>query len=312
MSAFEEMRRDGRVGEQTVELFVWSVSAAVRRHRYPPPTGSAAWTHAVCLEWVIDLFDKKGHDVAVRLFVHAVDQISFAKLVRRTVENELKDQAKATTAGKLRGRMRTLLGKEAGFVDATSLFGGDPAWTLEGFGDAIYLGDWADLLYAPALKLIEPIRELNTAGPTSKENADKLVTAARVILTEAGGAVRDQVLATALVKLFELEVAEMFLGTDGNTMAAIEGSARSPEQQVEAIEAGDRMIMELSTDELRGLLVLEESDAVAAVLMPHIPNIQDFLEALRVKLQNLIGTDGVPLGTLTHVLNYARHLPDVH
>jgi hypothetical protein len=259
--------------------------------------------------WVVELFEKRGHDIAVKLFLSATDETSFTRLVRTSIANELKDQAKATEAGKMRSRMRTLLNKESDFVDATGLYGGDPAWTLAGLEEAIYTGDWEDLLRAPALKTIHPIEHLNTAGPTSRENAAKLVGAARIILEAAGGAVRDQVLATALVKLFELDRASSFLVRDEDVKAAPGKPLDAPDLHAVAAEAADRIIYELSPDEGIAILVLEEPLAIAAAFLPHITDLPTFLSDLKTKMQGLIDRTDLPPGTIELVLDWCRKLP---
>jgi hypothetical protein len=310
VSAFEEMKNTGQVGHETFNLFAWNVPSSARRYGFPPPPGATAWSPPVCAEWVLDLFNKKGAEVAVKLFTGATDEASFTRLVRRTIENEMKDQAKATEAGKMRSRMRTLLPKEDDFVDATALYAGDPAWTLAGHGEEIYTGDWEDLLTAPELKAIEPIQKLNTAGPTSRENIDKLVGAARVILQKAGGAVRDQVLATALVKLFELDAPDIFLVRDDDVSQTAGKPGKTPEGQIEAIEAADAIIVQLSPDEAMALLVLDQPLAAAKQYLPHVTDLAEFLDQLRVKMQAIVDPTDLPPGSLDYVLDWGRQLWD--
>jgi hypothetical protein len=309
VSAFEEMKNTGQVDRETFSLFVWQVPSIAKRYGMPPPGGAKSWTREVCVEWVLEFFDRKGHEVAVKLFNAATDEASFGRVVRRAIENQLKDEAKATTAGKLRSRMRTLLTPQTDFIDATQLHGGDPAWTLEGLGDEIYSGDWMDLLTAPALKAIEPIKQLNPAGPTSRENSEKLVNAARIILQTAGGAIRDQVLATALVHLFELDAPDLYLIRESDEGTSALPKIPSPEAHVEAIEAADAIIFALSPDEGRALLVIDEPLAEAAAYLPDIADIEEFLAGVKVKIQGLIERTELPPGTFDRVLDWFRRLP---
>lgn len=309
MSAFEELRDTGQLGRETVALFVRLLASSAKRYGFPPP-GGGAWTPAAREAWVQDFFVKKGHEVGVKLLLSADgDEDALTKVVRRAIENELKDQARATTAGKMRSRLRTLLTPSDEFLDATSLYGGDPAWTLPAHGDAVYTGDWMDLLQAPGLKKIEPIRALNTAGPTSRDNAEKLTTAVRVILETARGAVRDQVLATAIVYLFELDAPEAYLIREDDQGRSALRTIPSPEEQVEAIEAAERIILELAPDEGRVLLVLEEPIAIATAYLRHVVDVENLRESTRHKLRSLIDPVTLPPGTFDIVLDHFRRLP---
>jgi hypothetical protein len=303
------MSRDRVMGQETFEHFVWLLPGIARRYGFPPPDGAPKWSRDVCKTWVLDFFEKKGHEVAVKLFLSATDESSFTLLVRTSIANELKDQAKATEAGKMRSRMRTLLVKEPDFVDATALFAGDPAWTLVGFEDAIYTGDWEDLLRTPALKAIEPIEKLNEGGPTSRQNRERLVAAARIILQAAGGAMRDQVLGMALVTLFELDRPASFLVREDDVEADPGKPLEAPDLYVVATEAADEIIYQLSPDEGIALLVLDQPLAIAAAFLPHIPELPTFLSDLKIKLQGLIDRTDLPPGTVELVLDWCRKLP---
>jgi hypothetical protein len=311
VAAYGELESTNQIGPETLELFVSLVPRVAHRHGFPPPDRQR-WSREVCLEWVLDLVDKKGLELGAKLYALAVDEDTLVKVVWRTIENELKDQAKATTVGKLRSRMRTLLTREDDFVDATLLFAGDPAWTLEGLGDVIQEGDWEDLLRTPALKSIDPIDALNTAGRTPKVTADKLIMAARILISAAGGAMRDQVLCAALVTLFELDEPEIYVirDNDGDDDEPPLGVTASPEDNMIAVAAANVIWSELSLDEGRALVVLDVPLAEAAYYLPHIPDLKSFLEVLKKKLQTLVDRTDLPRGTFELLIQWSRELPD--
>ncbi len=310
MSAFEEMKNSGQVGRETVDLFISNVPSIAKRHSFPPPDSAPAWTRDVCEKWVVEFFEKKGNEAAVKLITRATDEASFTLLVRRAIENEMKDQAKATEVGKLRSRMRTLLAKDSDFLDATQLLGGDHAWTFSEHGETVFGGDWEDLLTAPELKAIEPIQELNHSGPTSRENAAKLVGAARIILRKAGGALRDQVLARALMKLFELDAPDMFFLRDSDAAGARSATTptSTPEEVVDGIAAGDAIIFQLSPDQCMAMVVLDQPIAIAEKFLSHLTDVPTFLEDLKTRLRDVIDPHNLPAGAYDHVIAWGLKL----
>ncbi|MCU1579998.1 MAG: hypothetical protein JWP19_2202 [Rhodoglobus sp.] len=204
LSPYEELRALGQLGPVQYAWVIKLVRQVGRASGFPPPSG-AAWNSDAARHWLADqLSGTKGPEFFVRVGATATDDASYTRLARRSIKNAMIDEARGTTAGLMRLRMRGLLMKQPDFVDHTKEFAGTAAWSLVGLTE-IWAGDFEELLRAPGLAAIEPIEKLNAAGPTSAENIEKLVRAARTLISFAGGALTDQVLATAIVRVFELD-----------------------------------------------------------------------------------------------------------
>lgn len=277
MTPFEEftqLRNLGPVGYQW-----WKKQARIiaNRYNFPPPPGHRSWTDDASADWLGEAFARRGKYFVAKIAALASDEQSYGRVVRASIKNEFADGAKATTEGKLRGRMRTILPQEAGFVDATGLYGGKRAWTLDSLGDAVWTGDWDDLLRLPGYSR-EQIGHLNPAGPTSADNRRRLVEATRVMLEAAGGAVLDLTVARVLVHLFDLEdVAPYLLGdeqvvTTDNAFNVVghvidvENGWEDPREYEAAVEwfkmvdEANAVIAELSHDEQQTLSRLDEGE----------------------------------------------------
>lgn len=208
MTPFEELAAGEPMGDAMYALLVELVEKSTRM--YPPPAGYTTWSKEAAQEWLHEYFiPKKGELVALKFLHTAVDDPTLVLVAKKSVRRALIDWARATTAGNMVGRLETLLPRE-GFVDAKAIFAGTPAWSLPELGEAIYQGDWTDLLRSPQLKGIPPISQLNRQGTTSRANIDSLVRAARGLLEAAGGAMPARDLATAVVELFELDDPTMY------------------------------------------------------------------------------------------------------
>ena len=227
LAAFQEFERLGTLGAVGYAWWKKQICHVANKYNFPPPTGHHIWTDEAAAEWLDGAFAKRGREFMTKVALRAVDDLSYGRVVRRSIKNELIDGAKGTVEGRLRSRMRTILPSEPGFIDATARFAGKAAWTLDSLGEGVWVGDWKDLLRLPNYAH-ETIEHLNPAGPTSKENKRKLVAATRAILERAGGAVSDRVLSQVLVQLFELEDVDLYLlgdeqvVTTDNTLEAID------------------------------------------------------------------------------------------
>lgn len=282
------------MGSATYELFLTLTARAATR--YPPPPGFDSWNREACQEWFHSYFlPRKGVQTATKLASLAVDDSSFANLAFRAVANALIDWARATTAGRLQKRLRGIF-PSAGIVDASRIMAGDEAWTVPGNGEIIYSGDWRELLSAPALRTIGVISSLNPSGPTSQENRDRLSRAAKVLLHEAGGALRARDLATALVTFFELDDPELYVLTDQDHPDGGRDQLEAPGEHLQVIEQADAIWAELSQEERVGFAFLDSSLAAIRVALPRAD--REFVEKLRTKARTLIDRDANSLAAL--------------
>lgn len=201
---YEELAALRSYGPVQYDWLIDQIIQVARINGFPPPTGSL-WTEELAADWLHEqLAGPRGVEFIVGAYMKVTDDKSYRLYARRSIKNALIDEAVATPVGRLRKRLRGLLAKEKDFVDATEAYGGTHAWTLDGV-EGIWQGDSVDLLRAPGLLELGTIQKLNPAGPTSADNKAKLVGAARAIIQHAGGALSAQVLASAIVRLFDLE-----------------------------------------------------------------------------------------------------------
>lgn len=300
MTPFEEIASGTAFGPAMYELFLGLTKETGRR--YPPPAGHAKWTLEASREWLHDVFiAKKGPTVATKLALTATDDDSLRRLARKAIQNAFTDDARATASGAMRKRLRGLLTK-AGFYDATEVHAGTEAWSLPQFGESIFGGDWADLLRAPALATIDPIEALNTAGPTSRENAEKIVSAARILLETAGGAVRALDLAKGIVTLFELDDPDLYFLRDTDQDANEQDRVEVPGQWLERIQAADQIWAALSPDERVLVAYLDEPAAIHKKLLPAQADVNDLASTLRIKLSAMLSAEPAPPGALGIVI----------
>lgn len=266
------------------------VGSVARRYNFPPPTDHPAWNASAVDEWISDVFwPKKGPEAVVKVQLESSSDESAEAILRTIVHNLLRDEARATTTGKLLERLHGLISKQGDLVPTAALTGGTASWTLPRFGAAVYDGDWADLLHAPALRSLPPLGPLNPSGPTNAANKRALVTAAQVLVEVAGGAVRAADIARAIVELYELD--DPTLDSLEPGMEGIPTTTVAPEQpgrRAGHVAAADRVWVQLDLPEV---LLLPHLDLPAATVKRRVPDVDDprrRLPALKSKLRQLL------------------------
>ncbi|WP_313540685.1 hypothetical protein [Leifsonia aquatica] len=230
----------------------------VARGVFPPPPQHGAWTGQACLDTVGEIIDKKGGvDFVVAAAAIATDQKSFERVVRKAIRNWFIDQAKVTVAGRMRRRLRNLLRKDVGFVEAKH-FVGDDAWTQPALGDAVWLGDPDDLFTRSAPHATEPLDELNTSGPTSAANAARITCYLAGVFEVARGALREQLLAVFVVRRYGLVNTEV--ATD------LENTGDDRDGVGDAVAARDvaGRLLDALTDEQKVIVALNGEESVVA------------------------------------------------
>lgn len=227
-------------------------SQAARTSSFPPPPDCDRWSDDAVDELLNEMIIKKGGVAFLLEALTAVDnQGSAERYLLRTVQNFLKDQAKATAHGKLRSRLDTLLGKEPRFDMVTSP---ERGWRLAGGLEDWWQGD-RTVLNEVALRVRGvSITSWNTSGPTPRPAQEALITVAVAVLTEAGGVVRAEDLAKVLLERFRREIAPETAATltvdDADEHTA--DTNRELEHALAGISA-DQLWVSL-TDELRALV----------------------------------------------------------
>ena len=203
-SAYERWLLDGDV-DTALQLLRRVAAQAARTSSFPPPPDCGQWSDDAVDELLNEMIIKKGGVTFLLEALTAVDkQGSAERYLLRTVQNFLKDQAKATAHGKLRSRLDTVLGKEPRFELVTSP---ERGWRLAGGPEDWWQGD-RTVLHEVALRVRGvSIASWNTSGPTPRPAHEALITVAVAVLTEAGSVVRAEDLAKVLLDRFRHEIA---------------------------------------------------------------------------------------------------------
>jgi hypothetical protein len=138
------------------------------------------------------------HPFLLKCFANATDGSSLERLLLKTIENFLKDEAKATRRGKLRRRLNNTLYDQ----DERLVEGPGDSWRLHEHAGKVWQGDLAELERAAfGIRGVE-VSRWNEAGPTPKDSVSAILAVTVQVLEAAGGAVRTEDLARVLQSRF--------------------------------------------------------------------------------------------------------------
>lgn len=204
MNEYERWLLDGDV-DVALALLRRIAAQAARTGPFPPPQDYRRWSDEAVDELLVEMIAKKGGVSFLLGALAGVDnQGSAERYLLAAVQNFQKDQAKATAHGKLRERLKTVLGQDSRFAAVTRP---DQGWRLSDGPDQWWQGDLTTM-YRAALRVRGVfITSWNTAGPTPRSTREALTTVAVAVLTEAGGTVRAEDLAQVLLERFRHEIA---------------------------------------------------------------------------------------------------------
>jgi hypothetical protein len=117
MTPLEELRTDGRLGAEGARLLYRIVRTVALGHGFPPPGERAVWNGEAVAETAHDfLADERTPKRLAHLLVHADDEGSFTRILRRMVLNFLRDGGRRTELGRLMLRLRDVLTGNDEFV----------------------------------------------------------------------------------------------------------------------------------------------------------------------------------------------------
>ena len=117
MTPLEELRADGRLGPEGARRLYRIVRSVAVAHGFPPPGDRGGWTGEAVTETAHEfLTDDRTPRRLAHLLVHAVDDQSFDRILRRMVLNFLRDGGRRTEIGRLMLRLRDVLGRGEEFV----------------------------------------------------------------------------------------------------------------------------------------------------------------------------------------------------
>src|SRR5262249_30040066 len=158
---------------------------------YPPPEGHQFWTLDAVVETAHEVFaDARGPQRLVELAVKASDDSSFRRILEQVVRNYLRDQARATTKGRLVRRLHELLEADPRFVTSTRERAGRTVGLSDDMTPGLWNGQLRDLTVA-AYKVTEVsvVRwraEARRRSPVA--DAASLLAVCEAVLRAAGAA----------------------------------------------------------------------------------------------------------------------------
>jgi hypothetical protein len=261
-SEYERWLLDGDV-DTALQLLRRIAAQATRTSSFPPPPDFNRWSDDAVDELLNEMILKKGGATFLLEALTAVDnQGSAERFLLRTVQNFLKDQAKATAHGKLRSRLDTVLAKDPRFELVPSPARG---WRLAGGPEDWWQGD-RTVLHDVALRVRGvSITSWNTSGPTPRPAREALITVAVAVLTDAAGIVRAEDLAQVLLKRFRHEIAP-------ETVVARSLDA-TKEHTAHTNQESEQALADISADQLWASLTGEQRAIVPYLTTPeHAPS----------------------------------------
>lgn len=204
VTAYEELKTTGDVGDQTLATLRRLARQYTRTHSFRPPEGYARWDDHAVDDLLGSLFASKGSGFVLACLAHASDDASLERLLLTTIGNHLKDQAKGTERGKLRRRLEHLMNHDQRFVRVGAADAGVAGWALADGPATLTMCSSTDFLKAAFAVRGVSITKWNAAGPTPAETRRALLIVVEAILAAAVGAVRDEDLARAIEARFAL------------------------------------------------------------------------------------------------------------
>lgn len=286
MTAWEELQH-GPPGNETVTLIIALTGQLVRTRGFPPPAHHRSWSQQAIEDTVGALFAGKNNSWLKEVQALATDQRSLERLLRKVIENWLIDEAKQTVVGKMRRRLRGLLGRDQQFVNAKQLLAGEDGWTRSEYGDTVWQGDTRVLYRSTAHAAAGPLEPLNTAGPTSQRNRIVIVQYILGVFAGALGALREQLLARFIVERFELEHVEEELSDEN------EDTQPTPEAQYEIELAADRIRAELTGRDAVVLAFYDVPEQLASRFGITLEEANELVRALLVRLRPLCASTDI-------------------
>jgi len=117
MTAYEELKTTGRLGPSGAALLYKTVAAVAVGRRFPPPAGHQMWDETAVQEAAHDfLTEDRGPKRLSDIFVRAVDDESFEKLLHGAVLNFYRDRSRRTDFGAFLRRVRGILDRSDSVV----------------------------------------------------------------------------------------------------------------------------------------------------------------------------------------------------
>lgn len=212
MSAYEELRDTGQLGDTGVRLLYDTVRRVARRF---PPSGGGSWTGDGFVEAAHDFLTAREGSPIMALFVLATDDESLRALLYTAVLNHFRSVARQSERAKLRRRLNTVLDRDARFSVA-----GDPdllpkRWALRELLDGEeYTGSPAKLRLAAWEAPGVDVARWRSATRTYISDSDSIAAFAEAVLRAASGPLADDLLLDVAAHRFDLREPPMLLDID--------------------------------------------------------------------------------------------------
>jgi hypothetical protein len=264
------------------------------------------WTRPAVDEFLLDLLETKGPQLVLTVLERATSQGHVERALLVAIEHHLIDQAKTTETGKLRRRLRTVLGEDSSFVHLPEF---PETWGLQGRPSQLWQGDPGALLRAAYAVRGYTITTWNTAGPTPGPVKDALRAVTAGVLDWADAAVRAQDLASTLRERFPLLTPLRFSVLEPDALPRSTATP-DPADEVAVADVVERVWTSLDPDERAVLPHLHDSPGTWARTVGMRPR-QAALVAERVYEKVRLGVphdDDAPV-TLTRLLQRAQGRP---
>ncbi|MFD8744041.1 hypothetical protein ACWC9Q_11295 [Streptomyces sp. NPDC001142] len=262
-AVYEELQRDGRLGEAGVSMLVELMGQELRH--FQVLTRESGFNEEAILEHTHAFFADKVRPLTVSLVVEAVDENAVRRITRISIRNWLVSRARKVSAtGGVRRRVEVLLSEEAAFERVPESEPGGGSWRLAGSGAAPWDGDASRIVEAAASVRVRPVRAWKSEtrrGPVA-ERAD-LVAILEAMLGAAGGSVEVAELTYGMSLRFPawadpFETSLEGLHDEGHGEVTVVGDSAAQNAMIEA-EALDAL-RQLSPQDRQVLLLLREND----------------------------------------------------
>lgn len=303
--AYEELARDGRLGNEGFELLRRVGRQVTRTQGFPPPEGYDRWENDAVDELLHRMITREGAggQFILNCFLKAVDDTSLEKLFFISIKYFLIDEAKSTPRGKLRRRFAKRLAEDDRF---RAVPGASPRWALASHpADAVWQGDLDELVRAAWEVRGVWITAWNHSGPTPQKTSHALMTVLTAVLEAAGGAVREEDLAKALEARFDLLSPPRFTDLHAGNGSLIDSDVDQAQESdpVAAESVAGELWEEMSPQERRLLPHLGDGPAaVASFLGLGRHQAQAIMDALSEKLRLALTGDRNDLRDVVAVL----------
>jgi hypothetical protein len=295
ISAFDEFRAQGHLGPECLKL----IYRLVREEscRVPVLMPRDGWRRAGLEDLLGGFLADRVQAVTAMLAAQAVDEASMGRLLRRSIQYWLIDQARKTSAGALRRTVEKVLATTDAFERVRSGEAGQGRWRLAGTQVSPWAGRTEDLVEAArAVPYVRIPQWSSTSRRPPVADRASIVAVAYAVLAAAAGSMETAQIVAVFIARFPVVLDPPVVPLQDHHHVEVRATELTPEEQV--IDAEDELAAGVRAAEVAGML-----SAAERRLVPHladIPSIQEVLgcgrtqayqhaRRLKEKLEQLVG-----------------------